>query len=36
MLAIGQKYLEFLPNLLLNTHRVGNKFHYADLYIKKG
>ena len=35
MLAIDQKYLEFLPNLLLNTHRVGNKFHYADLYIKR-
>ena len=36
MLAIGQKYLEVLPNLLLDTRRVGNKFHYADLYIKKG
>ena len=33
----GQKLLELLPTLLFNTHRVqvGNKFHYAGLYIKR-
>ena len=31
----GQKLLELLPTLLLNTHRVGNKFYYAGLYIKR-
>ena len=34
-LAIGQKFLELLPTLLFNTHRVGNKFHYAGLYLKR-
>ena len=36
ILAIGQKLLELLPALLFNTHRIGNKFHYAGLYIKRG
>ena len=35
ILAIGQKFLELLPTLLFNSHRVGNKFSYAGLYITR-
>ena len=35
MLEIGQKILELLATILFNTHREGNKFHYAALYIKR-
>ena len=31
----GQKLLELSPTFLFNTHRVGDKFHYVGLYIKR-
>ena len=35
ILTISQKLLEVLPILLINIHRVDNKFNYAGLYLKR-
>ena len=35
ILAIVKKLFKLLPTLIFNTCRVGNKFHYAGLYLKR-